>query len=329
MIAMLMLMALASGTVYIGSVHQIETVGQNIELPTHEIDSRQSLLMPLFSSIMLVLLFYFFDYVQYILIVCLIFSASSSLFLLLHGFLRNSCNTSGRNIFKQIAIVIITTASVFEWLRTGNFIAHDLLGCSMAVVFIITLRFPSLKVAFICLTALLIYDIFWVFYSEYWFQSNVMVTVATQNATNPIYLLGKYLSVQVLANFQPNLQLPIKLLMPSNKRTLMLGLGDIVLPGMFVNFAYRIDQFNLQIQKKYTLFFANKKLPFITYHNLSLIGYMIGLMLAFTISIVFQHAQPALIYLVPGVILPVITLAWCRGELLELWVGPKTFDEKS
>lgn len=56
-------------------------------------------------------------------------------------------------------------------------------------------RVRSLSVAAMILCALFVYDIFWVFFSEGIFGGNVMVTVATKEATNVIggsqsYLVG-------------------------------------------------------------------------------------------------------------------------------------------
>lgn len=48
------------------------------------------------------------------------------------------------------------------------------------------MRLPSLKVSTLLLTGLLIYDVFWVFFSSYIFSTNVMVKVATRPAENPV-----------------------------------------------------------------------------------------------------------------------------------------------
>jgi Signal peptide peptidase len=45
---------------------------------------------------------------------------------------------------------------------------------------------PNLKLLLLLLGGLVVYDIFWVFYSSRFFGSNVMETVATQKSSNPI-----------------------------------------------------------------------------------------------------------------------------------------------
>ena len=69
-------------------------------------------------------------------------------------------------------------------------IAFAALGMGLCVAFIAFVRLPSLKVSTLLLTGLLIYDVFWVFFSSYIFNSNVMVKVATRPADNPVTILG-------------------------------------------------------------------------------------------------------------------------------------------
>jgi len=51
----------------------------------------------------------------------------------------------------------------------------------------------------------------------------------------------------------------------------------------------------------------------------SIIGYSIGLALTTVILNIFHHGQPALLYLVPGVIIPTVLLALARGETKQYW----------
>merc|ERR1719345_384877 len=74
----------------------------------------------------------------------------------------------------------------------------------------------SIKVGVILLVALFFYDVFWVFGSKSIFGSNVMVSVAT------------------------GVEAPIKLMFPrelggcGTLKHSMLGLGDIVVPGIYI-----------------------------------------------------------------------------------------------
>ena len=325
---------------------------ETIDLQCHHVA-----MMPIMSSISLLILFFFFKYVQWILIVWISITACAACFemyrLTFYEYLRCSLNNS------SMVAVILAGITFLTWATTGSFIAHDMLGCSICICCIAAIRFPSGKLATLCLCLLVLYDIFWVFYSEYFFHKNVMVNVATKSSPNPLQSLGENYGIKSLAALNPTIELPIKLMWPAvwtataNVRYIMLGLGDIVLPGFFVALALRCDMNqSLDASKHgqpilpitataaatwsiYTGGFltnTSSKLPCsdvasrskkrLDLFNFAMCGYFLGLITAFTVGYVFQHAQPALIYLVPGVLLPVAGRAWQTDRLLEIWNGP-------
>ena len=49
------------------------------------------------------------------------------------------------------------------------------------------------------------------------------------------------------------------------------------------------------------------------------IGYLIAIICTIIVMLIFDHGQPALLYLVPGCILLVLGTAAIKGELSELW----------
>ena len=53
----------------------------------------------------------------------------------------------------------------------------------------------------------------------------------------------------------------------------------------------------------------------------ALTGYGIGLVTALAAGILSQSPQPALLYLVPSTLGPVMYLSWLRKDLWELWEG--------
>lgn len=84
------------------------------------------------------------------------------------------------------------------------------------------IKLPNIKIATLLLTLAFIYDIFWVFGSPHIFGDSVMAYVAT------------------------SLDLPIKIEMPHLSqepipKCSLVGLGDMVLPGVLVAFAFRQD----------------------------------------------------------------------------------------
>ncbi|KAH8695049.1 putative signal peptide peptidase [Talaromyces proteolyticus] len=184
------------------------------------------------------------------------------------------------------------------------------------------------------LVSLFLYDIYFVFFTP------LMVTVATK------------------------LDVPIKLLIPRpsdpmadpNEISLaMLGLGDIVVPGMMIGLALRFD---LYLYYKYKglkkpesadceqndtkpiyqtatggwgeRFWTKSKPTQLSllqppypdaqafpkpYFYASLIGYIVGMIATLLVMQYSNHAQPALLYLVPGVLISLWGTAFYRGEL--------------
>lgn len=186
----------------------------------------------------------------------------------------------------------------------------DAMGMGLCVAFIAFVRLPSLKVSTLLLSGLLLYDVFWVFFSQYVFSANVMVKVATRPADNPVGAMARRLHLGGhMARNAPRLSLPGKLVFPSTHNTghfSMLGLGDIVMPGLLLCFVMRYDAYKrAQVMKVVIncfLYFitnfnscfqaqrmADAGIPLpsswyrISYFHCSLFGYFLGLLTA-TIS---------------------------------------------
>merc|ERR1719245_2088700 len=101
---------------------------------------------------------------------------------------------------------------VFVWIMTGHWLLMDAMGMGLCVAFIAFVRLPSLKVSTLLLSGLLLYDVFWVFFSQYVFSANVMVRVATRPAENPMGIMARKLSLGgvggSMARNAPHLSLP-------------------------------------------------------------------------------------------------------------------------
>ncbi len=222
------------------------------------------------------------------------------------------------------------------WILTGSMALNNLLGICLCITFISLVRLPSLKVTTYLLSALFFYDIFWVFYSDGLFGKNVMVEAATKKAENPAVLALNALHIPS-SGLAQNLDLPVKLIFPGNvldwdplKPALMLGLGDIALPGMLIALLYSEDVLkwqqiqlggSLSLAAAAKLSFKSREFWLRSYVLPSWIGYTIGMFLALGIGTVFNAAQPALLYLVPCTLLPAVVKALKRKELKELWQG--------
>ena len=75
------------------------------------------------------------------------------------------------------------TAIVILWILCGSPLINNVIGVCLTISAISMIRIPSLKIVFTVFFLLFLYDIFWVFFSEFFFHRNVMVTVAQQNLT--------------------------------------------------------------------------------------------------------------------------------------------------
>lgn len=180
-----------------------------------------------------------------------------------------------------------------------------------------------------------------------------------------------------------SLDVPIKLMFPrpgpaddptGAPSHAMLGLGDVVLPGIMIGLALRFDLYLYYLRKqkripvatsgeqviekpkyhslagRWTDLFWTHSLtgrplwvasssqisegepPFTfpkTYFKAGLVGYVIGLLATLSVMMVWNHAQPALLYLVPGVLGSLWLTALVRGELSLMWSYTEEIDDEA
>lgn len=301
------------------------------------LDSIQAMCLPLGASISLLVMFFFFDSMQMLFAICTAVIATVALaFLLLPmcQYLMRPCRKPtkislgicGRFTAAELLSVGIAITVVCIWIMTGHWLLMDAMGMGLCVAFIAFVRLPSLKVSTLLLSGLLLYDVFWVFFSQYVFNANVMVKVATRPADNPVGAMARRLHLGS-GHMPPRLSLPGKLVFPSTHNTghfSMLGLGDIVMPGLLLCFVMRYDAYKKAQANK----MAEAGIPLpsnwhrISYFHCSLLGYFLGLLTATISSEVFKAAQPALLYLVPFTLLPLFLMAWLKGDLKTMWHEP-------
>ena len=232
----------------------------------------------------------------------------------------------------------------------------NILGFSFAYASLQLLSPTTFSTGTLVLAALFVYDIYFVFFTP------LMVTVATK------------------------LDIPAKMLFPrpsdlnddpTRQSFAMLGLGDIVLPGLVIGFALRFDLYLFYLRKQKhqnqeeiktkcnstmkeakttdsrinriteptkaeyktaaggwsERFWVGKHdsagepingsvFPK-TYFYTCLVGYAVGMVTTLGVVCISASGQPALLYLVPGVLVPLWTTALIKGDLKEMW----NFDE--
>jgi hypothetical protein len=99
----------------------------------------------------------------------------------------------------------------------------------------------------------------------------------------------------------------------------MLGLGDIVVPGLFIALALRFDLYRYH-QQNPTINYKRHMYQFPKpYFLATFAAYIAGLVVTMTVMHVFRKAQPALLYLAPACAGAAFITALIRGELPTMW----------
>lgn len=193
------------------------------------------------------------------------------------------------------------------YIITKNWIASNIFGFSFSVNAIQLLSIDSFKTGIILLSGLFLYDIFWVFGTE------VMVTVA-KGFDAPIKVVWPRDIISYL--FDSSVK---------EHGFTMLGLGDIVIPGIFVALCLRFDR-HMAWNRNPVGEFRSTAFPK-PYFRSCLIAYILGLATTMLVMHVFHAAQPALLYLSPACILSSLLTAVIRGELKDLFAYTTEVEE--
>merc|ERR1719300_1950306 len=181
-----------------------------------------------------------------------------------------------------VCLGLCSTVGVWYILKK-HWLANDLLGMAFAINGVELLHLNNVVTGCILLGGLFFYDIFWVF------GTDVMVTVAK------------------------SFEAPIKLVFPQDllenglnaTNFAMLGLGDIVIPGIFIALLLRYD---VSLKRNSNFYFYA-----------TFLAYLAGLLLTIFIMHVYKHAQPALLYLVPACLGVPLFLALVRGDIKSMF----------
>ncbi|CAG8525159.1 8376_t:CDS:2 [Scutellospora calospora] len=181
------------------------------------------------------------------------------------------------------------------YVATKNWVASNIFGLAFAFNAIQMLSLDSFKTGMILLGGLFFYDIFWVFGTE------VMVTVAK------------------------SFDAPIKVVWPKQWTTLqpdealqftMLGLGDIVVPGIYVALCLRFDHSNYIKKNPNASRYSTFPTP---YFRNCFTAYILGLVTTIIVMHTFKAAQPALLYLSPACILSVLITGIMKDQLKDVF----------
>ncbi|XP_042044890.1 signal peptide peptidase-like 1 isoform X2 [Salvia splendens] len=306
------------------------------------LDSSQALMIPIMSSCSLLFMFYLFSSVSQLLTAFTAVASASALYFCLSPYtaqvksyfglsdpyVSRCCAKSLTRI--QSILLLVCVSLVVVWLVTGNWILNNLLGISLCIAFVSHVRLPNIKICAMLLACLFVYDVFWVFYSERFFGANVMVSVATQQASNPVHTVANSLNLPGLQLITRKLELPVKIVFPRNmlggavpgnntSDYMMLGLGDMAIPSMLLALVLCFDHQKGRDSKNPLDAQPSKGFKYF-WHALA--GYGVGLFTALAAGILTRSPQPALcIWYVPCTLGPIIILSWMNKDLAELWEG--------
>ncbi|KAL5249568.1 hypothetical protein ACHWQZ_G018442 [Mnemiopsis leidyi] len=193
--------------------------------------------------------------------------------------------------FDMLHVVSMVLSAAFGvwYLMKKHWLANNIFGLAFSVNGIEMISLGSVKNGCILLSLLFFYDIFWVFGTE------VMVEVAK------------------------NLDAPIKVVFPMDfiengifgSNFAMLGLGDIVLPGVFIALLLRYDVSKGEDSKLY--FYSG------------FMAYILGLAMTIGVLTIFNAAQPALLYLVPTCVGIPLLVGLVKGDFATLFA----YDEET
>ncbi len=183
----------------------------------------------------------------------------------------------------DVIVFTLSTAVGVWYILKKHWIANNIFGLAFAVNGVELLHLNNVMTGCILLGGLFFYDIFWVF------GTNVMVTVAK------------------------SFEAPIKLVFPQDllenglgaTNMAMLGLGDIVIPGIFVALLLRYDN---SLKRGSNFYFWT-----------TFIAYVAGLLTTIGIMHFYKHAQPALLYLVPACLGAPTFMALIRGDIQSMF----------
>lgn len=185
-----------------------------------------------------------------------------------------------------------------------SWIVQDFIGSGILLWALRVIRIPSLKVGTIMLSLFLIYDVFWVFLQPIITpeKKSVMVEVATAKGMN---------------EFMPMVFRVPSIWESGLGQYSFLGYGDVLMPGLLVAYARRLDIcMERNLLKGYFLH--------------SSIGYGVGLLVTYGAQFLRLgggRGQPALLYLVPCTLGTILSLALLRSEL-SILMSHKQKDEE-
>ncbi|XP_064471137.1 signal peptide peptidase-like 2C isoform X2 [Ornithodoros turicata] len=275
------------------------------------LDFQIVVILVMFMGTSLLFMYYFSKKVVYVMIVCVMLGSMMSLIVLLDAVavlipcasfrlpnLLFPCFVQNME-FRHHLVFVAAIGLPVLWFTFRDdphgWILQNTLGVSLALNITRCFQLPNFKFISLILAFLFCYDIFMVFVTAFLQKGqSVMEEVATGVYNLPVLVRVPFFD---LGDIEDCL---------SAAFGVILGYGDIVVPGLAVSYCRGYDV----LSKRRSIYFI-----------VSMLGYSIGLVLTFVSAQLMDSGQPALLYLVPSTLIPPLLLSWCRGDLKAFWLG--------
>ncbi|CAD2218478.1 minor histocompatibility antigen H13 [Angomonas deanei] len=227
-------------------------------------------LMPISGSVFLFTMYVLLRFIpkeHFNVMICFYLSAVS--IFALSGFLK-------AYVKPNILTGCLCVAIGFGYFFTKHWIVNNILAFALGVTALESLPVSNFSTSYLLLAALFFYDIFWVF------GSDVMLTVATR-VDGPI----KFVFPQDITD--------------TSKRMSLLGLGDMVVPGLFV---CQVLVFSRDVVKRGNFYFYAV-----------VVAYFLSLVNTMGVMVYFKHGQPALLFIVPWLLITFSAALLWNGDV--------------
>lgn len=259
----------AVSIVYMGSQRLLTSKSK-----TGEVTMKDAIEMPIFGSVVLFSLFLAYKFLpveilNLFLSFYLAIGAIFALAMLIKPFIKPRLITG---------VFCVAVSVGYVW--TNHWVLNNILAYALGVVALQSLSIGTFKAAYVLLSLLFLYDIFWVF------GTNVMVTVASQ------------IRGPVLFTFPQTI-------FGDHTDKSLLGLGDVVVPGLFISQTLIFSQ---KCVKRGNLYFF-----------VSLCAYVCGVSMTMAVMRFFHRGQPALLYIVPWLLISFSVAVLVCGDGKAAW----------
>ena len=299
----------------------------------------------MFATMSSILLIVFFFRAQFIGLIVFMFSLGGSLSL--SRVLQSLTYQAVPGIFEQTMTVsclrqekfrvaswafsflcIIIGISWFSYRAyTWSVVMHDLFSACICISVLHQLTVPNLRMMGVIYAIGIAYDVFWTFITPAIFGNSVMVQVATGESSTATCLdVGVELPLERTSNILKSLPFLLEMPRPCNDWTCaqssVVGLGDVLIPGLMLVFCARIKFITLGTRKVLELSETERFTLANMYFLVSVVAYCTGLLLTYCSYVLMQgHGQPALMFILPSLYVMVGSTAYARGEFEILWNG--------